>query len=66
MKCMECGKALTRYAAQITTPAGEVVGWGPKCARKALRSARRRAGRVPSGRRSVNPRQMALFLEAAP
>lgn len=66
MKCLECGKALTRFSAQITTPAGEVVGWGPKCARRALPTAKRRAGRVPSGRVRVDPRQLALQLEVSP
>lgn len=66
MNCIECKKPLKRYAAELTTPSGEVIGWGPKCARKALKAARRRASARPRGTTTTtDPRQMVLCLEAA-
>lgn len=35
MKCIACGRPLTRYAATIPSKDG-LVGWGPKCAEKVL------------------------------
>lgn len=66
MKCMECGKALQRYSAQVTTPGGEVIGWGPKCARRALKSARKAASvNRHAARPTVDERQMALEFDGA-
>lgn len=66
MKCTECGKALKQYAAQVMTPGGDVIGWGPKCARKAFKVARRSARlRRPMPADYVDPLQMRLELEAA-
>ena len=66
MKCVRCGKPLTRPA--LMTGA---YAWGPKCARLAGLSAQaeklpRRAARIIENNRSTvaDPRQMALELAA--
>lgn len=34
MRCLKCGRALTRFAFSVETATG-LRGWGPDCARKA-------------------------------
>lgn len=67
MKCLHCGRPLTKFAASIQTGEGE-LGWGPVCARKVMVGARKRARAQAKAARQpvyVDERQMALELEVA-
>lgn len=65
MKCVACGKLLTRFAVSVDTSDGP-KGWGPKCARKAFKAARRQARIADAQRRQApDPRQGDLFGAAA-
>lgn len=65
MKCIHCGRALTKFAVSVDTKAGP-YGWGPVCARKVIVGSRKRtqasAARQPV---YVDERQMAMELEVA-
>ena len=67
MKCIHCGRALTKFAVSVDTKAGP-YGWGPVCARKVMVGARKRARAQARAARQpvyVDERQMALELETA-
>lgn len=40
MKCARCNRPLIRYAVSVDTKDGP-IGWGPDCARKVFKAAKR-------------------------
>lgn len=50
MKCNRCNRPLIRFALSVQTR-GEVIGWGPDCARKVFKEQRKRRDKRQHGER---------------
>jgi hypothetical protein len=64
LRCLRCGKPLTKFAVSIPTSAGP-AGWGPRCAQTVVVKPTRRLDRQPrveyrQRAPERDPRQMQL------